>query len=109
STEGPVLALVRRDAAGMTVEPHESLDAGVPISRVHLAGVAVPPERVLAGDVLERLLSVGGLLAAAEAVGAAWQVLDDARAYAAQRKQFGRTIGSNQALRHILADMVVRQ
>ena len=41
--------------------------------------------------------------------GAAGRLLDDACAYAAERRQFGRTIGSYQALRHILADMYVRQ
>ena len=59
--------------------------------------------------VLARLTAIGALLAAAESVGAAGRMLDDARAYAAERRQFGRTIGSYQALRHILADMYVRQ
>jgi alkylation response protein AidB-like acyl-CoA dehydrogenase len=59
--------------------------------------------------VVDRLLLAGALLAAAEAVGAAGRLLDDARAYAAERRQFGRTIGSNQALRHLLADLHVRQ
>jgi alkylation response protein AidB-like acyl-CoA dehydrogenase len=36
-------------------------------------------------------------------------MLDDACRYAAERRQFGRTIGSFQALRHLLADMYVRQ
>ena len=36
-------------------------------------------------------------------------MLDDACSYAAERRQFGRTIGSFQALRHLLADMYVRQ
>ena len=46
---------------------------------------------------------------AAEPVGAAERMLSDACAYAAERRQFGRTIGSYQALRHILADMYVRR
>ena len=53
--------------------------------------------------------AVGTLVAAAESVGAAERMLADARDYAAERKQFGRTIGSNQALRHLLADMYVRR
>ena len=44
----------------------------------------------------------------AEAVGAAAAVLELARDYAAQRRQFGRAIGSFQAVRHILADMYVK-
>jgi alkylation response protein AidB-like acyl-CoA dehydrogenase len=57
--------------------------------------------------VAARLSVVGGLLASAEAVGAAGRLLEDARRYASERRQFGRTIGSNQALRHLLADMYV--
>jgi alkylation response protein AidB-like acyl-CoA dehydrogenase len=56
-----------------------------------------------------RLTAIAMLLAAAEAVGAAGRMLEDARDYAAERRQFGRTIGSNQALRHLLADMYVRR
>jgi Acyl-CoA dehydrogenase, C-terminal domain len=53
--------------------------------------------------------TTGTLVAAAESVGAAERMLNDARDYAAERKQFGRTIGSYQALRHLLADMYVRR
>ena len=56
-----------------------------------------------------RMATIGALLAAAEAVGAAGRMLEDACGYAAERRQFGRTIGSFQALRHLLADMYVRQ
>ena len=42
------------------------------------------------------------------AVGAAGALLHGARRYAGERRQFGRTIGSNQALRHLLAQMYVR-
>jgi alkylation response protein AidB-like acyl-CoA dehydrogenase len=59
--------------------------------------------------VLSRLTTAGALLAAAESVGAAGRMLEDACAYAAERRQFGRTIASYQALRHLLADMYVRQ
>jgi alkylation response protein AidB-like acyl-CoA dehydrogenase len=56
---------------------------------------------------VDRLVAIGGLLAAAESVGAAERLLTVARDYAAERRQFGRTIGSYQALRHVLADMYV--
>ena len=49
------------------------------------------------------------LLAAAESVGAAERCSPTRAHYAAERRQFGRTIGSYQALRHILADMYVRR
>jgi hypothetical protein len=92
------IALV--DAA--RIEPAPSLDIGVPM--FHVTFDAVEPQEA---DI-RRLTAIGALLAAAESVGAAGRMLEDARAYAAERRQFGRTIGSNQALRHILADMYVR-
>jgi alkylation response protein AidB-like acyl-CoA dehydrogenase len=107
----PALALVAANAAGVQHAPQASLDVGVPLHTVTFSGAEA--EVVLDGDhagtVLARLTAIGALLAAAESVGAAGRMLEDARVYASQRRQFGRTIGSNQALRHILADMYVRQ
>ena len=91
------------DPASVTIDPAASIDIGVPMFDVTFD--VVETERA---DVA-RLTAIGALLAAAESVGAADRMLEDARAYAAERRQFGRTIGSNQALRHILADMYVRR
>ena len=107
----PALALAPARGSGVHVAPQASLDVGVPMHAVELSGAEAGA--VAEGDdaraMLARLAAVGGLLAAAESVGAASRMLDDARAYAAERRQFGHTIGSNQALRHLLADMYVRQ
>jgi hypothetical protein len=90
-------------AVAATIEPAASLDVGIPMSVVTFSGLE--PVDV---DV-SRLTAIGALLAAAESVGAAERMLEDARDYAAERRQFGRTIGSYQALRHLLADMYVRR
>jgi alkylation response protein AidB-like acyl-CoA dehydrogenase len=107
----PALGLVGAGAPGVAVEPQPSLDVTVPLAAVALDGVAA--EAVIEGEaaeaVLSRLTTAGALLAAAESVGAAGRMLEDACAYAAERRQFGRTIASYQALRHLLADMYVRQ
>jgi alkylation response protein AidB-like acyl-CoA dehydrogenase len=60
------------------------------------------------GDRADQFRRDGVLLTAALQVGmAAWST-DLASAYAKQRKQFGRVIGGFQAVKHILADMLVR-
>lgn len=109
----PGLVLVTADAPGIAVTPQPAFDPMVAMSSLELAGVDAPAAGVaegpVAAELLRRLVLTGGLLAAAEAVGAAGRLLDDARDYASERRQFGRTIGSYQALRHILADMYVQQ
>jgi alkylation response protein AidB-like acyl-CoA dehydrogenase len=92
--------------SGAEASPQPPFDPNVPMAAVEFDGAGV--EAVLGGETASRLSVVGGLLASAEAVGAAGRTLEDARSYASERRQFGRTIGSNQALRHLLADMYVR-
>jgi alkylation response protein AidB-like acyl-CoA dehydrogenase len=105
--DGPALALVDAGADGITIEAQRSFDPTAPLAAVAFDQVAVAS--TAGAEVVERLMAIGGLLAAAEAVGAASRLLDDACAYAAERRQFGRPIGSFQALRHLLADLYVRQ
>ena len=57
---------------------------------------------------LEPLLStidIGRVMLAADSLGAAQKMLDDSVAYAKERKQFGRVIGSFQAVKHMCAEM----
>lgn len=107
------LALVPRVAAGVTIRPAASIDSAVGLGAVQLVAVQVPHDRVLSSEeseiALAKLRAIGGVLAASEAVGAASRLVELARDYAAERRQFGRTIGSFQALRHLLADMYVKQ
>jgi alkylation response protein AidB-like acyl-CoA dehydrogenase len=79
-------------------------------ARVVFDGV---PARLLAtGEVAtaaaERALCVGAVLLAAEQVGGAQRLLDMCVAYATSRLQFGRPIGSFQAVKHRCADMLVQ-
>jgi alkylation response protein AidB-like acyl-CoA dehydrogenase len=106
--EGAALAVVDAHARGVTRVAQPALDPTAPMYAVELAEAPVVSEP-LGGDAVRRLATIGALLAAAEAVGAAGRMLDDACRYAAERRQFGRTIASFQALRHLLADMYVRQ
>lgn len=100
------LALVRPGSAGLTFEPQSTLDPSLQPALVRFGAVEAEP--LADGPELRSLAALAGVLAAAEAVGAAAAVLELATAYAAQRRQFGHTIGSFQAIRHLLADMYVK-
>jgi alkylation response protein AidB-like acyl-CoA dehydrogenase len=68
------------------------------------------PAGTLVGDAgrAAQLRSLGTALTAAFQLGIAQAALDVAVAYSLERKQFGRAIGSFQALKHLMADMAVR-
>ncbi|MFD5009321.1 acyl-CoA dehydrogenase family protein [Streptomyces chartreusis] len=107
-----LLFLVPGDAAGVVRVRQTALDATRPQGRVQLRDVEVD----LLGDeggreVLPALASVGDTAAAVlacEAVGAADRALERTVEYVGQREQFGRTIGSFQAVKHRLADAYVQ-
>ena len=103
--DGPVLALVAAAGAGVSLEAESTLDPTLQPARVSLDSADAEPA---AGAPVAEVSAVAGVLAAAEAVGAAAAVLELACTYAAQRRQFGQTIGSFQAIRHLLADMYVK-
>jgi alkylation response protein AidB-like acyl-CoA dehydrogenase len=107
----PGFVLVRSDSPSLELAPQTSLDETVPLSRATFSETETEAviSHELAEAIIDRLLAVGGLLAAAESVGAAAGIFEQARRYASERRQFGRTIASNQALRHLMADLHVRQ
>jgi alkylation response protein AidB-like acyl-CoA dehydrogenase len=80
-----------------------SLDLTRPVADVSFAGVAA----VRLGDVdaVAHALRVGAAVLAAEQVGIAEWCLTTTVAYLKQRYQFGRPVGSFQALKHRLADL----
>jgi alkylation response protein AidB-like acyl-CoA dehydrogenase len=104
---GAQLVLVASDDAGVSIDAEQTLDLSLGLAHVRLDGV---PARALGehGSDVERLAAVGAVLASSEAVGAASALLNLATEYAGQRRQFGRTIGSFQTIRHLLADLVVQ-
>ncbi len=81
----------------------EALDPALGVARLIVDG----PGEVLRGGGA-RLTRVLLVAVAAEAAGNARAALDTAVTYAKVREQFGRTIGSFQAIKHHLADMLVR-
>jgi alkylation response protein AidB-like acyl-CoA dehydrogenase len=93
-------------AAGVSITALESLDTTRSIGSVSLTSVSVPADRVIRGAA-RNARTVFRILAAAEAVGVSWAALDMAVEYAKVREQFGRTIGTFQAVKHHAANMMV--
>ncbi len=103
---GDDVVVVDATASGVTMTAAESLDTTRSIGTVALRDVSVPEDRVLRGAA-RRARTVFWILASAEAVGVSWAALEMARDYAKVREQFGRTIGTFQAVKHHLANMLV--
>jgi alkylation response protein AidB-like acyl-CoA dehydrogenase len=106
SSDGPVAGVLDGDDA-LSIESQRSYDATRSLATVTLDGahaqrLDVSPERVADGRDLQRALL------AAEAVGAADACLRMARDYAIDRHAFGRSIGSYQAIKHKLVEMLRR-
>ena len=111
ATNADGLALYAVDATGQGVERTSLLviDPTRPQAAVRFTDA---PARLVAGPeeaerVITHALQVGSALLAVEQVGAAQHLLDVAVQYAKERLQFGRQIGSFQAVKHRLADMMV--
>jgi 3-oxochol-4-en-24-oyl-CoA dehydrogenase len=83
----------------------EAADFSRAIGEVHLDGAAAVP---LPGLTTDRVRALAATLAAAEASGVASWSLRTAVDYAKVREQFGRPIGSFQAVKHICAEMLCR-
>jgi alkylation response protein AidB-like acyl-CoA dehydrogenase len=106
---GPSLFAVRGDAAGLVRTPMMTLDETRKQARLELdgtPGVLVGTDGG-AAEVLERAYDqiVTGL--AAEQMGGAQFCLEQATEYAAVRVQYGRIIGSYQAIKHKLANVLM--
>lgn len=106
-----LLFLVAGDAEGLVRVRQTALDATRPLARLQLRDVDAELLGDEGADVLGVLAGLGDSVAAVlacEAVGAADRVLERTVEYVKQREQFGRAIGSFQAVKHRLADVYVQ-
>ncbi|WP_433466287.1 acyl-CoA dehydrogenase family protein [Spirillospora sp. CA-128828] len=92
------------DAADVTLTPLGTIGADRPC-HVELDGVRA--EDALGPDAAEAISLFGAAATCAEMVGAAQHVLDMTVQYATEREQFGRAIGSFQAVQHHCANMAI--
>jgi len=109
SEDGPALFAVDGDAPGLSCRSMQTLDmtrkqAVLTFSRTPGRLVGQPGA---AAEIVARAVLGGVLALAAEQVGGAQRCLDTAVAYAKVRHQFGRAIGSFQAIKHMCADMLL--
>ena len=109
---GMGLFLVDRQASGLSVTPHHRVDGGT-WTELSLADVRVEPDAVIAlGEVadnaLARALDEARLAVSAELVGLMSRLFEITVDYVTMREQFGRPVGSFQALQHRAVDTLVQ-
>lgn len=105
---GPRLFLLERQAVGLTVEPQQST-CGEPQGRVRLDGVLAGTQDTLAEDpvALQWLAERALVATAVMQLGVVDEALHRAAAYVSERQQFGRALGTFQAVQHRLADAYI--
>jgi alkylation response protein AidB-like acyl-CoA dehydrogenase len=101
---GDQWVLVDATADGVTVEPLKATDFSSPLARVLLDSA---PAEALAVNA-QRVEDLAATVLAAEAAGVARWTLQTATEYAKVREQFGKPIGSFQAIKHMCAEMLLR-
>ncbi len=107
--EGLLLAWVPRDAPGVTLRTIPRADYA-PLATIGLDGVSVAPDQIIvvppAGQaVLDAVLDRARTAICAEAVGVMHRTVELSVEYMVVREQFGRPIGSFQALQHRAVDL----
>ena len=107
-----VLLPVGRGAEGLAVRPTPAMDATRKLYEVEFGGVIVPESDALGADgdargALASATDAATTVLCAEMVGAMQWILETSVEYAKTRQQFGRPIGSFQAVQHMCADMLV--
>jgi alkylation response protein AidB-like acyl-CoA dehydrogenase len=108
---GICLFLVPRGTPGVTIQPLHNVDQTRRPCEVVLRNVDVPLSGRVADDakggkILSRVIDAACVVLAADSLGGAQRALEMAVEYSKVREQFGRPIGSFQAVKHICAEMV---
>jgi alkylation response protein AidB-like acyl-CoA dehydrogenase len=109
SDDGPTLFAVDGDAPGLSRAAMPTIDMTRRQAALTFRGTPGRPvgQPGAAAAIVAQAVRVGVLALAAEQVGGAQRCLDMAVAYAKVRHQFGRAIGSFQAIKHLCADMLL--
>ena len=95
------------NAKGLTITPCQTMDGTRKVSQISLDGVSAEKLCELDNHQIDRIYDTALVALANEMVGGAQALLDSAVEYTKLRFQFGRAIGSFQAIKHRLADLLV--
>lgn len=99
------LWLVEQDAQGLQRTSFATIDVTRRTGELRFAATPGEPLPGASPEVLQRVIDAGRVMLAADTLGAAGHMLEAAVDYAKTREQFGRPIGSFQAVRHMCAEM----
>ncbi|WP_396333200.1 acyl-CoA dehydrogenase family protein [Burkholderia anthina] len=99
------LYLVDANAPGVQHRQLSAMDGTRPTVELSLERVEAQTLPRADARVLARLRDAAWIMQAADALGAGWRMIDDAVAYSKERSQFGRLIGTFQAVKHMCAEM----
>ncbi len=108
--DGISLFVVEKETPGLQIRPLDCIDVTRRLYRVELAGVSVPEAQRIGDEgkawpLLTALLDLGAAAVAADSLGGAQRLLDMSVSYSKIREQFGKPIGSFQAVKHMAAEM----
>ncbi len=106
--DGAIWFLVPAGHPGLTVLPRPPVDFSRALGGVRLDDAVIDPAQIISGLVTSQVRDLAATLAAVEAAAVASWCCDTAAQYARTRHQFGRAIGSFQAVKHLCAGMLCR-
>ena len=107
------MILLSKDTEGLVIKETTSLDQTRPMCEISLSDIKIQENDIMieptdTADVWEKVKNISLSFLAMEQVGGSQACLDMSTTYAKERIQFGRPIGSFQAIQHICANMLLQ-
>ncbi len=99
------LHLVLPGAKGLSRRALDTIDKTRSVGELVFDQVSAEPLPRSSADAVARVIDAGRVMLASDTLGAGQMMIEKALAYAGERKQFGRVIGSFQAVKHLCAEM----